>query len=173
MFNSAHALGVPARKLAEPADTVSISLNKGLCAPLGALLCGSRRSIETARGHARRIGAGSLHKAGLFAAAGLIALTKMVDRLAEDNRRAAELAGRLAGLAGLRLHVGNVRTNIVLAEMERHGLPASEFVSRLERQGVLALARTGNRARFVTHRLIGDAEVERAAQAAAAVLAEL
>jgi len=165
LFNSAHALGVPARRLAEPVDTVSISLNKGLCAPLGALLCGRRDMIERARSNARRIGAGSLHKAGLFAAAGVVALTQMVERLADDNRRAAGLARRLALLPGLRVDLARVQTNIVMTEVVAGGLSADALVRRLAERGVLALARPGERVRFVTHRLIGDAEIDRTALA--------
>ena len=129
--NAAVALGVPLAALAAPVDTVSLSLNKGLAAPFGALLAGDAATIAAARVHARRLGGGTMHKAGIAAAAGLVALAQ-VDRLAEDNRRASELA-RLLGL-------GEAETNIVLTE-----LPV-DALRRATSRGVLALAPDGARA---------------------------
>jgi threonine aldolase len=156
--NAAAALGVPLAALAAPADTVAISLNKGLCAPFGALLAGPAAAIDEARVALRRLGGASVHKAGIGAAAGLVALRTMLDRLGEDNARARDLA-TLAGLDPAR-----VETNIVLLDLE----DAPAFVGRLAAQGVLALAVEPGRVRFVTHRLIGDEEVARAAAAVAA-----
>jgi threonine aldolase len=103
LLNAAIALGVPAVRLAECADTVALSLGKGLCAPGGSMLAGSREAIARARDGARRIGAGSLHKAGITAAAGIVAIKSMVDRLADDNRRARRLGVSLAAIPGLRI----------------------------------------------------------------------
>jgi threonine aldolase len=170
LFNAAVALGVPARDLAAPVDTVAISLNKGLSAPVGALLCGPRPAIDTARINLRRLGSGSIHKAGIWAAAGLVALRTMIPQLGDDNRRAAQLAAALAEIPGLRIDRETVQTNIVVAELASADLPASAFVERLAQAGVLALARSPRTVRFVTHRLIGDAEVQRTADAVAAAL---
>ncbi|MBI2879169.1 MAG: aminotransferase class I/II-fold pyridoxal phosphate-dependent enzyme [Candidatus Rokubacteria bacterium] len=170
LFNVAVALRVPAARLAEAADTVSISLGKGLCAPGGALLAGPRATLDRARLNLRRIGAASVHKAGLLAAAGLVALRAMIGRLEEDNRRARDLATRLAALPGLRLDLATVQTNIVLVDTTPSGLTAEAVVERLARRGVLGLRRSESLIRFVTHRLIGDAEVARAAAAVAASL---
>ena len=168
LFNAAVALGAPAAELAASADTVAISLNKGLSAPLGALLCGSHVAISAARAAAGHLGAGSIHKAGIFAAAGIVALSTMVERLAEDHRRAARLARRLADVAGLR--VEPAQTNIVLAEITAPGLSSEALVEQLAAAGVLALARAGRRVRFVLHRLIDDEDVIFAAQAIAQVM---
>ena len=170
LFNAAVALGISVRELADPVDTVAISLNKGLCAPLGALLCGAAPVIEAARLNARRIGAGSIHKAGIFAAAGLIALTEMIDNLAHDNRRAADLARRLKALPDLHVDLNTVQTNIVKATVQREGLTARDFVASLARGGVLALERSAPDVRFVTHRMIGDEDIERAAEVVAHIL---
>jgi threonine aldolase len=148
--NAAVALGVPLAALAAPVDTVALSLNKGLCAPFGALLAGDAPTIEAARRHVRRLGGGTIHKAGMLAAAGLAALD-LVDRLAEDHRRARALAGRLG--------LGAPETNIVLTE-----LPASALLE-LATRDVLALAPDGARIRLVTHRGIDDDAVTRAAAA--------
>ncbi len=153
LANAAVALGVPLAALAAPADTVALSLNKGLSAPFGALLAGDEAAVRSARLHARRLGGGTMHKAGIAAAAGLVALG-LVDRLADDHRRAR----RLAGLLGL--DPAQVETNIVLAD---GGRDAAALVERLAARGVLALTLDGRRVRFVTHRLVGDEDVERAA----------
>ena len=149
LANAAVALGVPLAKLAAPVDTVALSLNKGLCAPFGTILAGDAETIAAARVHLKRLGGGTVHKAGIFAAAGLVAL-ELVDRLAEDHRRARELA-RLIGAE-------EPETNIVLADLG----PAA--VEQLDASGVRTMEFEG-RTRFVTHRLIDDDDVARAAEA--------
>jgi threonine aldolase len=173
LFNSAIALGVSAKQLVENVDSVAISLNKGLCAPLGALLCGTREMIDAARVNAKRIGAASIHKAGYFAAAGLIALKKMIEPLAEDNRRARILGEKLAHVPGLKIDLATVQTNIVFAEITQPGMSSNDFVARLAKQGVLAFARPNNRVRFVTHRMIGDEQIKQAVEAIKVPSAEL
>ena len=146
--NAAAALGVSLAELAAPVDTVALSLNKGLCAPYGALLAGERAVIAEARRRLGQLGGGTVHKQWLFAAAGLVA-RGLVERVAEDNDRAR----KLASLLGL----DPPPTNLVMT-----GLPASEL-PELERRGILAFAPGGGRVRLVTHRGIGDADLERAA----------
>ena len=160
LFNAAASLGVAVERLAAPADTVSVSLNKGLSAPEGALLCGPSVVIDRARRWAHRLGAASIHKAGIAAAAGIVALTTMVGRLKDDNRRAARLAARLVCVPGLFVDLATVQTNIVNVEL-RAGA-ADALVARAAERGVLALARSAHHVRFVTHRLIEDADVESA-----------
>lgn len=165
IFNAAVALGVDASELAAPADTVAISLNKGLSAPFGALLCGNIEAIASARLRLRQLGAASVHKAGYAAAAGIVALEQMIGRLLDDNQRAADLAARVEGRAGLRLDPARVETNIVLIDVSATGHSAREFLGSLRKTGVLALERDERRIRLVTHRSIGDAHVVRAAAA--------
>jgi threonine aldolase len=164
LFNAAVTLGQSAEELVRAVDTVAVSLNKGLCAPEGALLAGSRETIDLAQSHAKCLGLASWHKAGIAAAAGLVALTTMIDRLADDHRRAMDLARGLGDVPGLRVDLAQVQTNIALAEV-KSGATASELVARLAECGVLTLARSERQVRFVTHRLIGDAEVEQAVAA--------
>jgi threonine aldolase len=152
LANAAVALGVSPRELAAPVDTVAFSLNKGLCAPYGALLAGDGAVIDESRRRLKQLGGGTVHKAGVLAAAGLVALG-LVDRLAEDHRRARDLAA-LLGLP-------EPPTNIVTTE-----LPASQLPD-LERRGVLAFAPGGGNVRLVTHRGISDDDVRRAADALA------
>jgi len=170
LFNAAVALGLPAERLARPVDTVAISLNKGLSAPEGALLCGPRSLVDAARRHAEHLGATSLHKAGLAAAAGVVALRTMVDRLADDHRRAYELASRLAEVSDVGIDLTTVQTNIVLIDTRPGGILADELVRRLARRGILAMARSPQQVRFVTHRLIGDREIERTSLAVSEIL---
>ena len=110
---------------------------------------------------------------GVLAAAGIVALTAMVERLADDHRRAAALARRLAAVSGLAVDLAAVQTNIVLASTLPAGVPAGVVAARLAQRGVLALARPPHGLRFVTHHRIGDGEVERAAAMLAAVMAEV
>jgi threonine aldolase len=163
LFNVAVALSVTPLKLAEAADTVAISLTKGLGAPWGALLCGSRAVIQDARINARRIGAASVHKAGIFAAAGIVALTVMPGRLGGDHHWAGELARELCSLPGL--HVPEPRTNLVLADTSSTGLTAMEIVTRLGQQHILVLARSRTSIRFATYRQIGGPEIKMAIEA--------
>ena len=125
LANAAVALGVPLAELAAPADTVAFSLNKGLCAPVGSVLAGDAPTIATEGRLLRRIGAATIHKAGILAAAGILAL-ELIDRLADDHRRAR----RLAELLGLAVP----ETNLVLSDLPATALP------QLADHGVLALA---------------------------------
>src|SRR3954466_11861069 len=147
LANAAVALGVPLAELAAPVDTVAFSLNKGLCAPIGARFAGDAETIARARVHLKRLGGATVHKAGIYAAAGLLALD-MIPRLAEDHRRARDLA-RLIG-------AHEPQTNIVYSDLHPAALP------ELERNRVRGMAIDG-RVRFVTHRLIDDDAVRAAA----------
>lgn len=159
LANAAVALGVPMAALAGGADSVSLSLNKGLSAPYGALLAGSGHFIAAARLRLRQLGGATVHKAGIAAAAGLVALRTMMPRLADDHRRARRLASLLD------LDPALVETNIVFVEVSA----AAGAVAALAGQGVLTMARDERRIRLVTHRLISDDDVEVAAAAVRAV----
>jgi threonine aldolase len=172
LFNAAAALGVPVRELAAPVNTVAVSLNKGLCAPMGSVLAGRAEVIELAHRTLRRLGGASIHQAGIAAAAALVALDTLVDRLADDNRRARELAALLQEIPGLVVEPAEIETNIVLVDVAGTGLAPDEFLRLLAERGVLGLERDTSRVRFVTHRLIGEAEVSRAAEVVAHALAE-
>lgn len=154
--NAAASLGVSLAELAAPVDTVALSLNKGLGAPLGAALAGRAATIEDARVQLRRIGAASVHKAYVFAAAGLVALDRL-SVIADDNRRARVLAERLAALESVT--VDAAATNIVLVSFDR--LDANSAIKHLRDAGVLALA-FATRVRLVTHAGLDDGDIERA-----------
>jgi threonine aldolase len=167
LVNAAAALGVELAELAGGADTVALSLNKGLSAPFGCILAGSADVLQRARTLLHQLGGGTVHRAGIAAAAGLVALERMRDRLVDDHRRARDLGARLAAVDGLRLDPATVETNIVLVDVTGAGWEPGPFVAELERRGVRALERDGSRVRFVTHRLVDDGDIEVAATAVA------
>ncbi len=170
IFNAAVALGVPAREWAEPVDSVTFCLSKGLSAPVGSVLCGDREFIRKAR-RARKLLGGGMRQAGVLAAAGIVALEKMVDRLAEDHVRARKLADGLRQNDCLVLDPGTPATNMVFFDLAPHvKLSASEIYDRLAPEGILVGLRTERRFRLVTHCWIDDAGVDRAVAAFANVL---
>lgn len=170
IFNAAVALGVTARALAEPADTVTFCLSKGLCAPVGSVLCGSRDFIERARRIRKQLG-GGMRQAGILAAAGIVALETMIDRLAEDHTRARALAQGLARLPGIRLPMGMPATNMVFIALDESlPLDAPAFAARLADHGVRVGVIGPRQFRLVTHYWIGDAEVTQTLEAFEAVI---
>lgn len=172
LFNAAVALGIPVSELAAPVNTVAVSLNKGLCAPMGTILAGRTQVIELAHTTLRRLGGASVHKAGIAAAAALVALDTLVDRLADDHRRARELGELLHEITGIEAEPAEIETNIVLVDVSGTELYPHEFIDLLAAKGVLAMERDASRVRFVTHRLIGDAEIAEVAEIVAALAAE-
>lgn len=136
VFNAAAAQGVPVRELTAPADHVVVSLNKGLGAPMGGVLCSHASFIEGARLLAKRLGLLAVHKAGLFAAAGIVALTQMMEGLAEDHRRARRLAAALSEMDGLTIDMETVQTNLVRVGTERLGMTAHELAQRVAAYGL-------------------------------------
>ena len=162
LVNAAVALGVPLADLAGPANSVVMSLNKSLSAPFGAVLAGSEAVVGRVREMLHRLGGSSFHRAGIAAAAGLVALDTMLDRVADDHRRARELAAGLAAIPGVTLRPEVVETNIVLADVGGTGIAPSELVALLAQAGLRVLERDTSRIRLVTHRLVGDPEIERA-----------
>jgi len=160
IFNAAVALGVEVKALARDADSVMFCVSKGLSAPAGSLLCGSAEFIARAR-RARKILGGGMRQAGVIAAAGIVALETMVDRLAEDHHHARVLAQQLAEIPGLRIDLATVQSNMVMVEVQ----DAPAVVQRLGAHRVLAFAVGPARIRLVTHRHIGMPEVERAVEA--------
>jgi len=170
LANAAVALGVPLVELAGPASSVALSLNKGLSAPFGALLAGSEAVVERATTILHRLGGATVHRAGIAAAAGLVALDTMVERLVDDHRRARDLAARLSAIPGLTLRNDPVQTNIVLVDVAATGASAATLVELLDAAGVRSMERDPSTVRLVTHRLIGDDDVERAAELFAGVV---
>jgi threonine aldolase len=164
IFNAAVALGVDVKSLAEDADSVTFCLSKGLGAPVGSLVCGSKAFVAEAR-RARKVVGGGMRQAGVLAAAGIVALERMVERLAEDHANARLLADGLSGLSWLRVEPVPVRTNILYLTVLREDLPALRVAELLDAQGVRMLALGPSRLRAVTNHHITAADA-RAALAA-------
>ncbi|MBT8370139.1 MAG: low-specificity L-threonine aldolase [Deltaproteobacteria bacterium] len=150
IFNAAAALDVPVDKLAADADSVSFCLSKGLAAPVGSVVCGRREFIAQAR-RVRKVLGGGMRQAGVLAAAGVVALSEMVDRLTDDHVTAHRLAEGLAQMPGLAIDPGLIKTNIVYFEVKREDITAQELVTRLDEGGARTLPVGPERLRAVTH----------------------
>jgi threonine aldolase len=160
VFNAAVALGVDVRDLVRDVDSVQFCLSKGLCAPVGSLVCGSADFIAQAR-RARKVVGGGMRQAGILAAAGIVALEQIADRLGEDHARAKRLAGGLAEIPGV--EVAPVATNILYFRLaEGVSKTPEEVVDALAQRGVRLLGRVGGRFRAVTHHWISDEDIETA-----------
>jgi threonine aldolase len=164
LFNAAVALGVAGSALAAPATTVMSCLSKGLCAPVGSVLAGAADVIAQGRVERKRLG-GSMRQAGVLAAAGLVALRTMVDRLADDHRRARRLADVVAETVSRDFDPATCRTNIVCFEHP----DAEALVGALAARGVLAGTVTSTRVRLVTHADVDDEMLDVAIGAFAAL----
>jgi threonine aldolase len=169
IFNAAVYLELPARALAEPADSVCFCVSKGLCAPVGSLLCGSGEFVERARKWRKMVG-GGMRQVGVIAAAGIVALEAMVPRLAEDHQNARRLALGLARIPGVKLDPARLQTNIVIFEWT--GGPAPAFLRRLNDLGVKASYPGGSRVRMVTHHDVTAQDIDHALGVVQAVAQE-
>lgn len=158
-FNAAAALGVAPDKLAAEADSLSFCLSKGLGAPVGSVVCGSREFIDQAR-RARKVVGGGMRQAGVLAAAGIIALTEMVDRLADDHANARKLAEGLAEIPGLTIDLAQIRSNIVFFEVLRDDMTAENLVKKLDETGARMLPVGVGRIRAVTHHHISSEDID-------------
>lgn len=156
IFNAAVALGLPAADLAAAADSVGFCLSKGLAAPVGSVLCGSADFIGRARKTRKSVG-GGMRQAGIIAAAGIVALETMVDRLADDHTNARILAHGLAVIPVIRIDPATVDTNIVIFEVDGD---ASAFQRALRERGVLTTSMGGGRLRMNTHYGIESSHIE-------------
>lgn len=169
IFNASTTLGVPVAELTAGFSSVMFCLSKGLCAPVGSMLVGSRKWIERARGVRKMLG-GGMRQAGILAAAGLIALEEMPKRLAEDHANAKLLAERMAELKQVEIDLETVQTNIVIFKL-RGKTDMAPTLAAMKRRGVVAGTAADDQIRFVTHNDVGRAACERAAEIAAEVIA--
>lgn len=171
VFNSAVAQGVNVRELTSPVDSVTFCLSKGLAAPVGSVLCGSREFIKKARKIRKHLG-GGMRQAGILAAAGIVALETMVDRLAEDHARARTLAEGLSEIPAILLEPGTPATNMIFFGFaDSVKLDTAQIEQKLAEQGILTSASGPRRFRLVTHCWIDDAGVDKAIAAFRKVLA--
>ncbi len=171
LFNAAIALGVDARELVADVDTVTFCLSKGLCSPVGSILCGPADFIEEARRTRKSLG-GGMRQTGILAAAGLVSLRTMVERLADDHANAKLLAQKLAAIDGVRVQPDSVETNIVFFELEdAAGIAPKELCARLDADYRIGLDTYPPAfARAVTHYWVGEKEVDALAAAIAKIV---
>lgn len=159
IFNAAIAAGVPASEYAAEVDTVQFCLSKGLSCPLGSVLAGSQEFIDRARFHRKRVG-GGMRQAGVIAAAGIVALEKMIDRLADDHANARLLANGINEIPGLKVDLTSVETNMCNVDHTGTGLSTSEIVAKFKAAGVLVGERPPTAIRMVVNRHCGKAEIQ-------------
>ncbi|MEX0167503.1 GntG family PLP-dependent aldolase [Streptomyces sp. LMG1-1-1.1] len=168
IFNAAVATGVPAAEIAAHADSLQFCLSKGLSAPIGSILAGDTAFVEKAR-RVRKMLGGGMRQAGVFAAAGVVSLTSMIDRLADDHRLAALFAAGLAEVDGIDVDPGSITTNIILFRVTAEGLDDTAFLHAAQQRG-LAMGEFGHgRIRAVTHRGLTPEDVS----AAVAIVADI
>jgi threonine aldolase len=164
VFNAAAALGKPVSEITRSVDSVMFCLSKGLGAPVGSMLVGSREFIQQARIVRKSLG-GGMRQAGILAAAGLIALEQGPKRLHEDHANAKFIAGKLAKVRGIRIDATNVQTNILVFDIRGTGMTTAEFSRRLAEKNVLANGINPELMRFVTHLDVDRAACEHAVRA--------
>lgn len=169
VFHAAVALGCPVSHLTRSFDSVMVCLSKGLCAPAGSLLAGSLAFVKEAKRVRKRMG-GGMRQVGVLAAAGLVALEKMISRLPEDHEKARRLAEGLSECVGLTIDLDRVQTNIVMAKLQT--LDSSTFVESLREHGVLAVPTGSYEVRFVTHHDVSADEIDQAVRVVRKVISD-
>ncbi|MGH7902758.1 MAG: GntG family PLP-dependent aldolase [Candidatus Dormibacteraceae bacterium] len=157
VFNAAVATGADVRDIAACADTITFCLSKGLCCPAGSIVCGPAGVIAEARRKRKMLG-GGMRQSGVLAAAGIIALTSMVDRLAEDHANARRLAEGLAEMPGMKCDPTRAETDIVIVALT--DMDPAAFLEGCRARGLLAGSMGGDRVRFVTHHGISAADIQ-------------
>lgn len=172
IFNAAVALGVNARTLAEPFDTVSFCLSKGLSAPVGSLVCGTREFVQQAK-RLRKVLGGGMRQAGIIAAAGIVALEQMVDRLADDHANARHLALGLAEMGVFDIKPEWVQTNILIFGLATDRFTPQQLIARCAQDGLKFQAIEGGLFRMVTHYGIDREDVDKALLIVQGAIADL
>lgn len=168
LFNAAAALGVPAAEIAKHTDSVCFCVSKGLSAPVGSVLCGPRDFIERARAFRRMVG-GNMRQAGSIAAAGIVALETMVDRLKDDHATAKKLAAGFHAIDAALTDPADVETNIVRMNVGAGDRSAAQWAEDFRTRGIAVSPADPRSLRFVTHRHIGAPEVDAAIAACAEI----
>ena len=159
IFNAATYLQLPAKEIAKYTDSVMFCLSKGLCAPVGSLVVGTRDFIQKARKYRKMLG-GGLRQGGFLAAAGIVALEKMTRRLKEDHDNAKLLAEGLSQIPGITIDMETVQTNIIICDISGLGLNGNEFSKRLYEKGIKINGGNTGIVRFVTHYWVGKEEIK-------------
>ncbi|MFB0515576.1 MAG: low-specificity L-threonine aldolase [Candidatus Neomarinimicrobiota bacterium] len=169
LMNAVVATGIPAHEWAKAFDSVTLCLSKGLGAPVGSVVCGSRAFIERAHRY-RKLFGGGMRQVGIIAAGGLYAIRNHVADLARDHQRARRLAEALSGIAGVTINPDEVHTNIVFFRVAEQKGSGAGVEARLQAEGILCLALARQKIRLVTHRDLTDEDIDNAIQAFQKVL---
>lgn len=148
LWNAAVALGISPARLVQKADSVSVCLSKGLAAPVGSLVVGDQTFVHRVRRMRKAVG-GGLRQAGVLAAAGIVAVTEMVERLSDDHANARRMAEGLAQIEGITIDPAGVETNLVFFELTRTDVTPAQLVTGLTEQGIKLSATGGRRLRAV------------------------
>lgn len=159
IFNAAVAMDVDVKEYTRHIDSVMFCVSKGLSGPIGSLLCGTREFVEKAHAMRKRLG-GSMRQAGIVAAAGIIAIEKMVDRLADDHENVRRLAAGLGEIEGFQVSMPPISTNILLLDVADLGWSSTELLEKWAACGIRCNPRHPSGARLVTHRHIEAADVD-------------
>jgi threonine aldolase len=170
LFNAAVALGVDAKQICQYTDSIGFCVSKGLSAPVGSVLCGSKAFIERARAYRRMVG-GNMRQAGSLAAAGIVALNTMVDRLKEDHATAKRLAAGLEKIDARYCRAADVETNLVRVDVSFTGRSAEQWSQAMAKHHIAVAPADPRSLRFVTHRHVAQADVGAAISAWASVAA--
>ena len=163
IFNASQASGVPVKDYASQVVSLMFCLSKGLSAPAGSMLVASHERIGFGRRLRKALG-GGMRQVGVLAAPGIIALTEMVDRLKDDHVRAKRLAREISGLPGIKIDPETVETDIIIFGFEHPTISVPAMLEKMKEKGILALAVLGG-IRMVTHKDVGDEDVDRAVKA--------
>jgi len=170
IFNAAVALDKDVKEFTRHVDSLSFCLSKGLCAPVGSVVCGSREFIAEAR-RKRKVLGGGMRQAGIIAGPGIVAVEKMVDRLKNDHENARRLAEGIAKISGLSIELERVQTNIVYFDLIDKRLSPDELVVQLDKKGIKTLRTGASRFRMVTHYGISSQDIDVALNALGEVMA--
>ncbi|SDH03274.1 GntG family PLP-dependent aldolase [Propionivibrio dicarboxylicus] len=172
VFNAAIALGCDVKELTQPVDSLMFCISKGLCAPVGSLLCGNTEFIRKAQ-IVRKIVGTLMRQAGVVAAAGIVALKENIDRLATDHANASYLGELLGSISNVTFDKKADQSNFVYLNVTPTGLNAQEVTNALRKRGLLVSKMTDDSIRFATHRDVSKQDVERAAEITKAYFSEL
>ncbi|OPZ68900.1 MAG: L-allo-threonine aldolase [bacterium ADurb.Bin478] len=162
LWNAHVATGIPLAEYGRWCDSLTVCLSKGLGAPAGSVLMGSREFIDQAHRY-RKMWGGGMRQIGILAAAGLYALDHHINRLTTDHKNAKKLAHKLAKLPGLRVDIDAVQTNMVMVDLDPCGLKSTDLVVTLKEKGLAAIAVNPWRIRMVTHLGVSSQDIDRAA----------
>lgn len=159
IFNAAAYLGVDVKEMAQYADSISVCLSKGLCAPVGSVLVGPKEFIDLAR-RKRKILGGGMRQAGILAAAGIVALTEMTDRLQEDHDNAAYMAERLTEVEGLEVYKERQQIDMVFFKLKGYPLDSAKLVEYMAENNVIINGEDNGMMRYVTHAYVSREEID-------------